>query len=880
MQVCFIKRDILLNGEPVSKNLLCAIIEDDTVISASNLCQDANLFTKYREQGVQFGFMIDPTLEIPLVALEESGLDSFMDVSAIYALVSNYLEAQHLDALPDEVSKAIILKLCDLGYDKISAAYYVASCLDLWQYQHSGNVSGIIDVRPDYYDADFYQFTSSYVMNNNQGQVNPFTLISEVEDVTKFQDKCTDELFVHIPLPHELTADSSLQSFMPKRDEISKPYGNLDLADMTMYKDVGSPFSPQDYPLIEGSAANNELGIQDNEQLFYQSLTDWVKFNMHREFGDEIDVSPSNPNIDLTSQEYLLELLECFYSFYWKHNPNVPDINESYDEESSNVDSKYVFKASEEEQSLYRQGFSEFTTGSLHINAIEMLKSFVQKAALSIGYKAYVEAIIKVARWGERKCTALSLSDYPTIFLLGTNQEKEKIGNIEDYVVEPVDGLDYKPMCPIYESILLTDSKYFKGLGYEKNHLVAPIGLYTVKHLVNQKNQKSIDVNMNYSLIDVVQLLKEGKCEIAGFGYKDGIISAPDIPMDNLTTASKLLTLYREQSEDDVVQEHFYRSEVLQNLYLEFNAIQGNQPVKPNHFTILQGKYASTSLEGEFKRQKITSKADYEERRANGVLRSSASAIIDTNVASVIIPIYVEVSKRFRDDMTFTEVLQLYADVMAEMNYTAENAFLTTDNSEADKSSEDEATTDVKASDVTPELKAMDAFSKKESAKEPDPVSNVVPQEEATTEESKQTSTVGDTTADTVVKEEEYHEEEVEVTHGPLRLIKSIPAGATYYPLLSRDKQVIGGFTLSKGVNQKSGKGFNIFTLVTEERYKSAENKGDSSITFYKLLPNLMYDLCAVEAGKDELIRVYFEDTATMNQYLLVINSLVKSQEL
>ena len=67
------------------------------------------------------------------------------------------------------------------------------------------------------------------------------------------------------------------------------------------------------------------------------------------------------------------------------------------------------------------------------INAIMLLTSFVEKAKAVVGYQVYAEAVIKLLRWGSRKCSGLLITGYNQIFQLGTNTIRPYIGAISDY---------------------------------------------------------------------------------------------------------------------------------------------------------------------------------------------------------------------------------------------------------------------------------------------------------------------------------------------------------------------------------------------------------------------------------------------------------------
>ena len=848
MLLCYVSEELTNeSGSKVVKKILCSVKEGAEEYFVNQLSTDPSIFLKLVNDGFPLKYGITPD-NVPLVFCDYTDDSRFMNITSIYKQFRQLLIAKGWDTFPKDIAQQLLNKLKGIGISSEDGIFYLTTILAMHSHLKESINSGM-DVRTDLFDQDFSGNTAKIVNSLKREMVNPFTKISEAEDVTLYQENCTDKLFIHLPLPHELNDDDiSMESLIPDLTEVCKPYKKFNVKDITLYKDIGSPFRESDYPLVEGNSDNNELGIQENEADFYQALIDWVSYNMKVEYGNDIDVSSSNPYLDSVSLEFLTELLDALYMYHWKQNPNIPEINEDYDEDSPNVASKYLFRANEEEASAFRQGFTEVSETRIRINALDKLKNFVKNASLQIGYRAYIEAIIKLARWGERKCSGIAFDDYSKVFYLGVNQEKERLGNIEDYEPVKKDGFEYSVSCMLYDNTLFMDKKYLGKLGYSGNRLIAPVGVCAIKTMTNKKTGKSIDIFVNFSMLDVVQMFVEGKPILSGISFDGNSFVADPISDDDSITVAKMLK--SSSVTDDIVQDHFYRSDNLIKLYLDFGAIQGNVAVKPNQLSIVVDKAQSVDISNDFTRCHVKSKIDFDNKRASRELRGSATSILNSNIASVILPVFIKASSQYTTGMSFTDVLNLYYSVMKDMGYKSEADFLEKEESQkslasmnvfGDDGAKEPAKSEPEVKEVKPEIKPEIKPEPK-----PEPAAGVV--------ESNKT------------------------VSNRFSMVMDVPKDCKYWEITDRNGIVVGGLGCFNQIMPGRNDAVRKYVLV--QKSSMAGKAVAESVVFSKLLPMFMQNLLVVESNRPEMLKVFFDSSETLKYYRDLLNTLIKEGRL
>ena len=839
----------------------------ETYVTRDILC-NSSIFNLFKMEGDKLMVAVLPDLQVP-VLIGEGG----QDCTPIYTAIRGFFEANGVDTLPDHISRGIVQSLVQSGFDATTAAIIVASCMVQLQYEAETSFSSVINIGPDSFDPAFFNLTLNVIGKSNTEKVTIFSGITASENATKKQNECTDPLFIKIPDRSELQDEFiSTLSTIPKRNEVVEPYGVDELPNMILYNGPNSVFPRYKYPLVEGVSANNAVGILENEALYHTCLMEWVQANMRDAFNNDVDVSVSNPNIDAVSQEYLTELVNAIYSWHWGHNPNIPEINEDYDEDSdSSIVSKYVFRPTVDEQALLRSGVTDLSASrSYHVNALEILDGFLRDASLVIGYKAYLDAIVKLARWGERKCTALQLEGYPLVFHLGNNTVKTYMGTITDYQIEPVNGFEGEAVCAIYDSSIINDKAYLEKHSYKFNRLLAPIGLYTKKTLKNKEAQgpEKIEVATYYPMLDLVKLALSGDLSLDGIGAD--LSAGNGVLCDEAVTVSKLL-YESENSKEESLSDPFYRSTVLQDLYIDLKASVGTDRVRPNQFNILQGRFRSTNLEGDYSRLSFKSKEDLQDKRMSRAILTPGEAI-GVCVSSVILPIYVEVSARYAKlkesgEVSLTTILGLYKDVMLEMNYVDEASFMET----YTRSVESKGVREL-CGGYEPKVQAMNLFGGVTASEAPvveTPV-QVVP-------------SVAEVVAPVMevvapAKQESVQEVVAPVTVPPVMetvtkkfsICKDVAPDSKFFLLTDAVDVPIGGCSVEEVVLLVNGekKSYNKYTFV-DRRYMDTVNPSKIQKTFKlsAVVPLMLNDLYFMERELYDHVNAFFLDLPTVKYY-------------
>lgn len=492
-----------------------------------------------------------------------------------------------------------------------------------------------------------------------------------------FQEKCTDKLSFKLPTRAQLLSDAvDYSELTPKRSEICNPYKFYAMY-TSRYKSPGSGVPSSMYPLVEGKSSNNALPIQDNEVEMYDTIVQWMQSNIADEYGaSALEADEKNVVIDLTTSEYLNELLATLYSWHWSHNPNVPfydpeEVDEQSDDNSADTSSKYSFKLMPGEE--YKD----------HVLAIYPLQDFVKAASLQLGYKIYAEAIIKLCRWGDRKPTALYFEGFPRIFDLGTNTIKAYYGSISDYH-QSIDseGCNLIAKQLIFDSTSIVDRKAFSDRGYNYNSFPTCIGIVFAQVYTHKKDPtKRICLEKYYSMLDIVtQLILAKKGVTTAFKPKgffiddDGVIHAPDSITD-FTSVSKIHDKYiAEQS--SLLANPYFCNDVLQDLFIELKSFDSGDEI--SHFAIINEGIQTADLDSAFDDNSFSSIEELAEKSRDFIITNRNSAI-NLSVFKDLLPILIKVNKvciANEETKNVSAILNAYRDAIAEYGYKNEIAFL------------------------------------------------------------------------------------------------------------------------------------------------------------------------------------------------------------
>lgn len=678
----YVQREVpMANGttQPVKILIGAKITGSTTILEATELMKDASQLELISSECVPkiAAFSKDSLLYVTADEIYNNSVA----VDVVVKAVEQVLNSEENAKLSPAQSSALIQRLVKMtngAIDEQTATCIVWYALKFVEYEKAKLLTGPINVGPSYYDPRFVTQTQLIVNEINSALAWPFSEITAKDNETNTQLNCTDKLFIELPNRNQfMQEDFKITNVLPTINSLCEPYKGLQIDDITEYKnDIHVPQSM--YPLFEGVSKNNTYKLYDNEELYYKSLLEWIRFNMKNSALGDVDLSITNPNIDKISQSYLEELAKLLYTRHWYHNINIPIYNplESGDDDmvdlvsessSDSVLSDYKFRATASERDAIKAGIREFTmSSSTRVNALEQLVEFLSEASLSAGYIAYVQAIIQLARWGERKPTCIVIEGYSLVFSLGDNKIKPYMGDISDYSLVEVDGCPVTATAALYNDITLKCKQFMLNNNYSSNSITAPVGLTVTKRLTNATNQgpKEILTILNYSIIDIVKSYVDGDpIKIAGIKYENGVFEASnDIVMDNTNT---FFAMQQSIKEEDNLEMPFKVSQDLEDLLLELD-IQSAKIL--THFDILTSCARHEDIDSLAEAMKFSSKEDLITKRNNKTIRQPLMAFI-FNYGVKLLEIYFKVSLKLNElaeerKVNFGDVLNIYKSVL------------------------------------------------------------------------------------------------------------------------------------------------------------------------------------------------------------------------
>lgn len=480
---------------------------------------------------------------------------------------------------------------------------------------------------------------------------------------TLFQNECTDKFFLRLPTKSQLQDDEvDLYDLIPTRSEVCTPYANSK-AYTSSYKDPSSGIPASMYPLIEGNPDNNGMQIQENEVDFYNTLDQWIRSNVKDEYGvDSLDVDDKDIVLDPTTSQYLEKLLQLMYSWHWSHNPNMPIYSPESQEDDGNTEaSNFVFSVKAGE---------EFDT---KIPAFYPLISFVRNAAIELGYKVWIDAVIQLGRWGTRKPTALYFKGYNYIFDLATNVRKPYIGSIKDYhLVQDSDGSMMTAKAVIVDNNLIVDNKYVLSKFKEQIKVLSiPVGIQFTEVYERDDGKKLILDNYCTILETVVALFRRRNGDSVdinpkGFTIDDDLtIHAPSV-VESLSY-SKIRADVR-NNRNQLLRNPFNVSIDLMSVYLDLKNSAQNPDI--NLFEIIDNGIQCDDLEDNFEQNSFSSIDEFAEKYSSCIILNPDFAI-SLNVFKEIFPIIVKANSLYlaSQKKDLETALNCYKEAMLEYDF-------------------------------------------------------------------------------------------------------------------------------------------------------------------------------------------------------------------
>ena len=528
--------------------------------------------------------------------------------------------------------------------------------------------------------------TLAAVRDHNGRLGHQFVHINAQINKTNFMNSETDQFFIKFPDYDRLqSSDISVDALVPDPEEIAKPYPHpiyytpfyktyfsettasgrravIDKArqfvEITTQQENDVP--KIDIRRVEGASSNNDLDIQSNEREYYEALREYIRFDISQAFSlnKEEDIDDKYKRCECSPRllYYLRSILETLLLLNWKHTGkikdySIPDFNE--DEEGEVEEGGFIHIG---------QDLDELTR-----DALETTHNFIVYAAshTGMGFDAYVEAIIKLARWGSVKPSVLKIGKFNWYLDLNNLYMRNTTGNLENSKPVLVDGyeLQFKSFIIFDDRVRDTEFRNKYGAGSKVN---IPVGLECEKLFEGGASQK-----VYFSFIDLIQeFRRDPNIKLVKGIYFDGNKFSSDIPAEKFNEFVTL-RIANERVSTDVDSLFVYRTScTTKELMLTLN-VRGIENLSIlNEFLPSENK-----LTNWYPQLKFSSKEELISKVS--INPFPAEALVRTNVANLIVPIVLKASETFGDNLpTMDNVLNVYKNVMDELNFVSEGQFL------------------------------------------------------------------------------------------------------------------------------------------------------------------------------------------------------------
>ena len=276
----------------------------------------------------------------------------------------------------------------------------------------------------------------------------------------------------------------------------------------------------------------------------------------------------------------------------------------------------------------------------------------------------------------------------------------------------------------IYTFVFLNIDNFSKGLAdipalaqnFSKR-IVVPVGVgiatdYIPEDLAKSQNLSQDDVIVNYEYYSFIDFIKRIENDNDFVTNTDGVeIGAEGITLAQITKMESISEILEKLHNSSALESYnpFYRSEELTGIYMDIGAKMDSE-LPSSILTILNNKFASTSLAMDFKAIKFSSKEELISKKRTYQIVGSLQNAIDVSILREVLPIFFKVNKEVEDSadggVSATTIANVYKRVMDE-DFSSEIAFY---GSAATESST------AKSSTSESSAKKMDLFSQEQQA--------------------------------------------------------------------------------------------------------------------------------------------------------------------
>lgn len=573
-----------------------------------------------------------------------------------------------------------------------------------------------------YYNAE----ETVLAVRDHNARLGPqFEYITSSVNKTNFMESYSDQFFIELPEYDKLRGfDFEMVTMVPTRRDIARPYPHPiyntpyyqkyferspdqrreDLERVgTFYHltpEEKSNVARIDFGYVTGFAKNNDLGIQENELDFYNALKEYIKYDISQ-FKPEEDVEENYKNCIASPRmmEFLDEVLEQVLKLNWSHTNKFPFDRESdVDDDDDDAVASTNYSGRKDGEEVDSADFFPVSDGMVVADYTPRFSGFIQQAAISgMGFDAYIEAIIKVARWGDVKPSVLKLGEYPKYFDMNKFTVRSNTGNFESMKPKLVDGYETTIVGFIGFDEKFRDFEYRNKIGVEAPIVSIPVGVVVARFYENDSRQLTA-----MSMIDLVQEYKnnpESKL-VKGVGYEGGKFSlnVKEELAEETVMLRKIADLVAKDSEGTTV---YYESQSVKELMLEFKT-KGLSNLK----VLYDVMYSNDQMTKWYDSLKFSS---HEELAAKArQFPQSKEMYLRVNIANVILPVVLKASDLYEKAgvtpgtlEAMRQAMDIYSQVMDQLGYKGEGSFL---------GAPSEVVEEPKTSALGDKLKRMESF--------------------------------------------------------------------------------------------------------------------------------------------------------------------------
>lgn len=538
--------------------------------------------------------------------------------------------------------------------------------------------------------------TMESIKKHNGRLGHQFEYIKSETNHTHTMRSETDTFYMQIPSLEKLRDnDFPLSALIPKPSQVFNPYPhpiygstyalralegsfaqqNQALADFgASVKLVGSyktSIPAIDPSLVLGNPKNNDLPIQPNELDYYNSLIEMIKYDISQSHKDgDVEALFMESMCSPSMLMYLQALIRQQTTYNWSHTRLYPVSNLAHSQsDEDDEDGADVYDDStqaENENSLVEdEAYDPIDPNSIQEGHAIVMR-FVYDASKVIGMAAYVEAIIKLSRWGTRKPTVLSLGTYPKYLDLNTLTVKSSLGSYDE--VQPIlfEGYIYEAVGVLIYDDKFKDVDFLAQRGFQSPWISIPIGLRCIRH-----HSGGIAQEVYMTIPEIITVYKDNPSVkmIKGVDMVDGElkVTLPDSVIQN--TMSVRLSQEQVANSSEKLYVNF-KSRGIKELTLQFSCKDVSSVGILSEFLA-----SKDTLSKRYESMSFQSKEELVEKMKENPM--PAELYVRVNVAAIIVTVTLFANKFYEElPQTINNAFACYKAVMDKMGFVSESQFL------------------------------------------------------------------------------------------------------------------------------------------------------------------------------------------------------------